>query len=77
MGDIKFEVLKDFGAFGDGNWQKHVTLTSWGDRQPVLDIRPWDDNMERMGKGVTIPVEDAWDFKDVLEKALEYLEGGE
>ena len=26
-GKLDFQILADFGAFGDGKWQKHLTFT--------------------------------------------------
>lgn len=63
-------VYKDFGSFGDGNWQKHLTLCSWFGKEPKLDIRPWNSDMTKYGKGITIDDAEAFDLISLLEEAL-------
>lgn len=72
--ELSFEIIKDFGAFGDGKWQKHLTLIKWGNNEPKYDIRPWNDDMTKCGKGITLDdgelldlqslIEDVWDSKN-------------
>ena len=73
-GDLKFEVIKDFGSFGEGKWQKHLTLTKWGDNEPKYDIRPWNDDMSKCGKGVTLDKDDVYDLMCMLENVLDDAE---
>jgi len=69
--DFKFEVVKDFGAFGEGKWQKHLTLTSFCGNEPKLDIRAWNEDLTKMSSGVTLDSADAYDLLCLLEEALE------
>lgn len=77
--EIKFEIKKDFGGFGEGKWQKHLTLISWNGGEPKYDIRPWNEDMTKMGKGVTLTLEDVIDlmnmFEDILDKEDSEKEG--
>lgn len=66
----KFEVVEDFGAFGDGKWQKHLTKTKWNDNDAKYDIRPWNDDMTKCGKGVTLDDGEIYDLLALMEKAL-------
>ena len=68
---ISFEIIKDFGSFGDGKWQKHLTLIKWGDNEPKYDIRPWNDDMTKCGKGVTLDDGELFDLLGLIEVALE------
>ena len=69
---IKFDIVKDFGAFGDGSWQKHLTLIKWGDSNvPKYDIRPWNDDMTDMGKGITLDDAELFDLMTLIEEALD------
>ena len=56
MSELKYEIKKFIGVIGEGTrgWKKEVNLVSWNDRKPKLDIRDWDENHEKMGKGVTL-----------------------
>lgn len=68
--ELTFKVVQDFGAFGDGKWQKHLALVKWGDNDPKYDIRPWNDDMTKMGKGITLTDSEALDLMDLLEIAF-------
>lgn len=75
VGDsLKFEIIKDFGGFGEGKWQKHLTLIKWGDNKPKYDIRPWNEDMTKCGKGVTLDKEDIFDLMNMFEDILECVE---
>ena len=69
--DLKFEIIEDFGAFGEGKWQKHLTLIKWGGNNPKYDIRPWNDDMTKCGKGVTLDLEDLMDLQDMFSKIID------
>ena len=70
---ISFEILHDFGAFGDGKWQKHLTYIKWGDNEPKFDIRSWNEDMTKCGKGVTLNDSEVYDLSCLLEEALDSL----
>lgn len=64
------KVIKDFGSFGDGEWQKHLTLCSWFDREPVYDLRTWNSDMSKCGKGITLNDAELFDLLGYIEEAL-------
>ena len=68
--ELSFEIKKDIGAFGDGRWQKHLTLISWGGREPKYDIRAWNESMTIPNKGVTLTKEDLYDLYNLIEEEL-------
>lgn len=68
---LEFSIIKDFGSFGEGKWQKHLTLIKWGNNEPKFDIRPWNDDMSKMGKGVTLDDADLFDLMTLIESALD------
>ena len=70
-GRMDYKVLKDFGAFGDGRWQKHLTLTKWGDNDPKYDIRPWNEDFTKMGRGITLTDSELFDLLSLIEDALD------
>lgn len=63
-------IYKDFGAFGEGKWQKHLTLVSWFGKDPKYDIRAWNEDMTKFGKGVSLDSSDLYDLLVLLEDAL-------
>ena len=54
MADFKFEIIKQIAVLGKKNsWTKELNLISWNDREPKYDIRDWDENHQKMSKGLT------------------------
>lgn len=56
MAEIKYEIVKPIGVLSEGNngWKKELNMVSWNDRPAKYDIRDWDENHEKMGKGITL-----------------------
>lgn len=52
----------------DKGWSKELNLVSWNDREPKYDLRDWNENHDKMGKGITLT-------RDELNKLKETLDG--
>lgn len=65
---IKFEVLEDYGTFGEGEWKKHLTLTKWNDGEAKLDIRAWSPDMQKCGKGLTLTANELKELGELISK---------
>ncbi|MEN6564901.1 MAG: PC4/YdbC family ssDNA-binding protein [Veillonellales bacterium] len=65
---IKFEIIRRIGVLSVGSrgWQKEVNLISWNGRPAKIDIRDWDENHEKMGKGITLSEEEVSKLTEVL-----------
>ena len=70
MASVSFEIQKNFGVLGKNNkeWQKEINLVKWQEGRPKLDIRDWDPQYKKMGRGITLT-------PDEVEKAIEVLNG--
>lgn len=68
--DFSFEVVKDYGILGDGTWSTHLTEVSWNGREAKFDIRPWNDDMSKMGKGVSLTLEELIELHDIIERKI-------
>ena len=70
MAELKYEIVKECGVLSQSptGWTKELNLISWNDRAPKYDIRDWAPEHEKMGKGVTISVEEAKALRDMLNK---------
>ena len=68
MADLKFEIKKNVGELSESSkgWKKELNLISWNDKEPKYDIRDWDGEHKKMGKGVTLSVEELNKLRDVL-----------
>lgn len=52
-------------------WTKEVNLVSWNGGIPKIDIRDWDADHERCGKGITLSKEEAREVVEILQKYFE------
>ena len=68
MANIKFEIIKNIGVLSESSkgWKKELNLVSWNDREPKYDLRDWDPEHEKMGKGVTLTEEELKKLKELL-----------
>lgn len=69
MSDLKFEIRRNVGVLGEGTkgWKKEVNIICWNDRKPKLDIRDWDDNHEKMSRGITLSQEETAELVKLLK----------
>lgn len=67
---MKYEIIKHIGViFDKGNgWKKELNIVKWGDNDPKYDVRIWNDNHTKLGKGITFT-------KTELEKLAEIVGG--
>lgn len=70
MPEIKFEIINTVGVLSESSrgWTKELNLISWNGREPKYDIRDWDPEHEKMGKGVTLSEEELGKLKEVLNQ---------
>jgi hypothetical protein len=68
MADIKFEIEKELGSISESSkgWTKELNLISWNGKEAKYDLRDWAPEHEKMGKGVTLTVEELKKLRDLL-----------
>ena len=68
MADIKYEIKETVGTLSENNRgrSKELNLINWNDREPKYDIRDWSPEHEKMGKGVTLSVEELKKLRELL-----------
>ncbi|HDR7687595.1 TPA: YdbC family protein [Bacillus toyonensis] len=68
MADIKFEIKENLGVVSQSpkGWTKELNLISWNGKEPKYDLRDWAPEHEKMGKGITLTVEELKTLKDTL-----------
>ena len=66
MAEIKFEIKDSIGVLSESakGWTKELNLVSWNDREPKYDIREWDPEHNKMGKGITLTSEEIKKLKE-------------
>ncbi|MBU5484165.1 hypothetical protein KQI86_07470 [Clostridium sp. MSJ-11] len=70
MADIKYEIKESLGTISESSkgWVKELNLISWNEKEAKYDIRDWDSEHKKMGKGVTLTVEELKKLKDILNE---------
>lgn len=70
MADIKFEIEKDLGIISESSkgWSKELNLISWNGKEAKYDLRDWAPEHEKMGKGVTLSVDELKKLRDLLNE---------
>ena len=68
MPELKFEITEHLGVISESarGWKKEVNYVSWNGRDPKLDIREWNEDHTRMGKGITLTDEEAGALFQIL-----------
>jgi len=68
MAEIKFEIKENIGLLSQSTkgWTKELNLVSWNDKEAKYDLREWDPEHKKMGKGVTLSGDDLKKLKDIL-----------
>ncbi len=72
-----FEVLSQRETNTGTKYTKELNLISYSDAEPVYDIRNWTENSEgqrRMGKGITLNLDEIRQLRDVLNDLEELNE---
>ena len=70
MAEIKYEIVKALGVLSEGSngWKKELNLVSWNGRAPKHDIRDWDEDHEKMGKGRTLSENEMKNLVDLINE---------
>lgn len=68
MADIKYEIKETVGVISESakGWKKELNLISWNDKDAKYDIRDWDLEHKKMGKGITLSTDELKALKDLL-----------
>lgn len=68
MADIKFDIEKEIGIISESakGWNKELNLISWNQREPKYDIRDWSQGHSKMGKGITLSLDELKKLKELL-----------
>lgn len=71
MAEIKYEITKKIAVLSEkGNWTKELNMVSWNERPAKYDIRDWNHEDGKMGKGTTLTEEEVKVLKDALDELL-------
>ena len=68
MAELKFEITERIGVLSENakGWTKELNKISWNEREPKYDLREWNPDHSRMGKGITLTDEEVETLKAIL-----------
>lgn len=68
MAELKFEITERIGVLSENakGWTKELNKVSWNEREPKYDLREWNPDHSRMGKGITLTDEEVGTLKAIL-----------
>lgn len=67
---LKFEIVQNIAVISSekrSGWTKELNLISFNDAAPKYDLRSWDPNHVKMGKGITLSKDEMKELKNAIE----------
>lgn len=68
MADIKYDIVEEVGVVSESStgWTKELNLISWNNREAKYDLRDWAPDHDKMGKGITLSIDELRQLKNLL-----------
>lgn len=67
MADFQYDITEKIAVLSEkGNWTKELNKVSWNGRPAKFDIRDWNHEEGKIGKGVTLSDEEIKELKLTL-----------
>ena len=68
MAELKFEITESLGVLSENakGWTKELNKVSWNEREPKYDLREWNPDHTRMGKGITLTDDEVNVLRSIL-----------
>ena len=68
MADIKYDIVEEIGALSESSTgqTKELNLISWNNREAKYDLRDWAPEHAKMGKGITLSIDELRQLKKLL-----------
>ena len=69
MPEIKYEIVEKIAVLSttEKGWSKELNLVSWNERETKYDLRDWNEEHDKMGKGVTLTKEELNKLKEAID----------
>ena len=69
-GPVEFRIVEHLGVLEltKNGWAKEVNVVEWNGNPAKIDIREWDQDHNRMSRGVTLHEKEAIRLADVLNR---------
>lgn len=71
MAEFKYEIVERIAVLSEnGKWTKELNKVSWNDRPAKYDLRDWNHEEGKMGKGLTLSDVEISNLKEVLDAII-------
>ena len=72
--DLKFEIVQHFGVLKErkNGWRKEINKVSWNGAEPKWDIREWNEEHDKMSRGITLSEDEFKNLIEVLKSNFEF-----
>lgn len=66
--EMEYKIIEKVGKISpeSNGWAKELNFISWNNREPVYDIRSWNEGNQKMGKGVTLTIQELKSLRHLL-----------
>lgn len=56
MADVTFKIVQEGAVLEtqSSGWKLEINKVAWNGNNPKWDIRPWNEDHTKMGKGITL-----------------------
>ena len=73
MKEIKYEIVRKIAVIEEesGGWATELNEVSWNEADPKYDIRRWNTDHTKMGKGITLTQVGAINLHPALQNELD------
>lgn len=68
MSNFKYEIVERIAILSESSagWTKELIKISWNERPAKYDLRDWNHDKGKMGKGLTFATEELENLREVL-----------
>ncbi len=57
---MEYKIIESIAVISRrGSWAKELNIVKWGEHDPKYDIRDWNEDHSRCGKGITLTEDEA------------------
>ena len=64
---LRVEVVEELATLSEsGTWKKQLNIVQWGDNIAKYDIRSWNQDHTKSGKGLTLNLQELIELKKAL-----------
>lgn len=74
--ELNFEIINNIGVISEtkSGWHTELNRVSWNLSEPKYDIRAWNPDHTKMGKGITFTEEELRKLAAVINEEINYLD---